>query len=341
MIRYLRRDWKTAIACVALLASSVTTMTPAYAQACSVDCLRVYSIALTNLGTSIRGIVKLTDETGAGAGARSTVVHAVWTRPDGSTFDQYANIGTRLRATFRLYSDGAPGTYTLTVADATKAGYTFDPDNSVILSDSIVVGDVSNQLPVAVPNADTVSGSAPLTVTFNSTDSFDPDGFITGYGWSFGDGNVSSEANSSHTYLGVGNFNATLTVTDNAGETASSTISIIVTDTNAGCVSSCISVDRIDLRYRRRASAIRGLVWLLDEAGLRVRGATVHGVWELPDGTVQDQYTNSGSRGRATFALPAEAAGTYSLEIVEVMKSGYAFDPEGGAGLKRSIDIDP
>ena len=53
-------------------------------------------VTLTDLGNTISGIVKLVDETGAGAGARDPVVHAIWERPDGSTFDQYANIGTRL-----------------------------------------------------------------------------------------------------------------------------------------------------------------------------------------------------------------------------------------------------
>ncbi len=112
---------------------------PASAQSCEVNCLRVYSISLTNLGDRIRGIVKLTDETYSGAGTRSAVVHVLWTEPDGTTTDRYDVIGTRLRAEYSFYTGGTPGTYTLTVAGATKPDYMFDPQNSSILSKSITV----------------------------------------------------------------------------------------------------------------------------------------------------------------------------------------------------------
>ncbi len=104
------------------------------------------------------------------------MVHAVWTRPDGSQFDQYANIGTRLRAEFRLYTAGEPGLYTLAVAGATKAGYTFDPANSALLSEDIQIGSSGNQTPIAISNADVTSGSAPLDVNFDSDGSKDTDG---------------------------------------------------------------------------------------------------------------------------------------------------------------------
>ncbi len=203
---------------------TVATATTTLAGNCSVNCLSVYSLELTDLGTSVRSIVKLVDETGAGAGARGTVVHAVWTRPDGSSFDQYANIGTRLRATFGLYTAGAPGTYKFSVVGATKAGYTFDPANSSTLSKSIVLGDISNTPPTAVPNVNIMSGSVPLTVAFDSSESFDSDGEIVAYDWDFDDGNNSTEPNPSYTYITPGSFTATLMVTDNMGAISSQSI---------------------------------------------------------------------------------------------------------------------
>ena len=310
-----RSHWKMALVHIALLVSFATMSSTASAQACSSNCLRVYSIDLANLGTSIRGIVKLTDESGAGAGPRGSVVHAVWTRPDGSTFDQYANIGTRLRAEFRLYTNAAPGTYTLTVAGATKTGYTFDPGNSSILNKSITVGSAGNQAPTAVFNADVMSGSVPLTVNFDSAGSTDPDGTIAAYAWDFGDGNSSTEASPSHIYNDIGNFNASLTVTDDMGATASNSTAITVTDSNAGCISSCMSVDKITLRYKTRSSRVKALVWLLDENNGRVRDAVVHAVWTLPDGSTVDQYSNIGTRLRAKFRLKGDAVGTYTLTV--------------------------
>jgi parallel beta-helix repeat protein len=91
-------------------------------------------------------------------------------------------------------------------------------------------GGSPNQPPVAVASVTPDHGSAPLTVQFSSADSYDPDGTISATLWDFGDGSSSSEANPSHTYTSVGNFQVMLTVTDNDGATHNTTISVEVTD---------------------------------------------------------------------------------------------------------------
>ena len=48
-----------------------------------------------------------------------------------------------------------------------------------------VVADPVNQIPVAVPTADLVGGSAPLAVVFNARDSWDPDTGIQNYEWDY------------------------------------------------------------------------------------------------------------------------------------------------------------
>ena len=133
--------WKKTLPVIAILALFITVMKPVSAGACDVNCLQVYSISLQDLGTYIRGVVKLTDEHGSSGAARSSVVHVEWTRADGTTLDQFATIGTRLRAEFRLYTMGATGAHTLNVVDATKQAYTFAPELSATLSDRIVIGD--------------------------------------------------------------------------------------------------------------------------------------------------------------------------------------------------------
>ncbi|MEI2671846.1 MAG: PKD domain-containing protein [Marmoricola sp.] len=65
------------------------------------------------------------------------------------------------------------------------------------------------------------TGVAPHTVTFSSAGSADSDGTIVSYNWQFGDGGSSTQANPSHNYTLAGSYTATLTVTDNAGGTAS------------------------------------------------------------------------------------------------------------------------
>ena len=74
-----------------------------------------------------------------------------------------------------------------------------------------------NQAPNAVIQATPSSGPAPLTVTFSSGGSSDPDGDPITYSWNFGDGGTSTQANPSYTYGSTGTFTAVLTVTDSKG----------------------------------------------------------------------------------------------------------------------------
>jgi PKD repeat protein len=63
-------------------------------------------------------------------------------------------------------------------------------------------------------------------VNFSSAGSNDPDGTITSYAWTFGDGGTASGPSAAHTYATGGTFTATLKVTDNAGATATKSLTI-------------------------------------------------------------------------------------------------------------------
>lgn len=89
--------------------------------------------------------------------------------------------------------------------------------------------DVSmNIVPTVVAAADRSTGPAPLAVNFSSAGTTDPDGFGSAlrYWWDFGDGQISTDANPSHTYAG-GTYAARLTVTDrNGGAETSAPITV-------------------------------------------------------------------------------------------------------------------
>jgi endonuclease/exonuclease/phosphatase family metal-dependent hydrolase len=85
----------------------------------------------------------------------------------------------------------------------------------------------ANQPPQVSISASTTSGTAPLNVSFVSNTS-DPDGYINSYSWNFGDGGTSSQASPSHTYTTTGIFIAQLTVLDNAGASATTSVNITV-----------------------------------------------------------------------------------------------------------------
>ncbi|NHC15704.1 ThuA domain-containing protein, partial [Motilibacter deserti] len=89
------------------------------------------------------------------------------------------------------------------------------------------------QAPTAVASATPSSGVAPLTVQFSSAGSTEPTGGVLTYAWDF-DGNGtrdSTEANPTFTYTTNGTRTARLTVTNAAGESGSTTVTVTVGNT--------------------------------------------------------------------------------------------------------------
>ena len=78
--------------------------------------------------------------------------------------------------------------------------------------------------PNQLPTASAAVACNQLTCTFDGTGSSDPDGSIASYAWTFGDGGNGAGATTTHDYGTEGTFSATLTVTDNRGGTASTTV---------------------------------------------------------------------------------------------------------------------
>lgn len=84
-----------------------------------------------------------------------------------------------------------------------------------------------NVAPSAVANG-AYSGGVNSAINFSSAGSIDTDGTIASYFWDFGDGVTSNSANPSHSYTSVGNYTATLTVTDNGGLSNSATAAVTI-----------------------------------------------------------------------------------------------------------------
>ena len=138
----------------------------------------------------------------------------------------------------KIFSLGHNSTFTNQVMDQGNGRH--DYDIAVINAATI------NQLPFANFTSSTISGSAPLPVSFNAGPSADPDGTIVSYNWNFGDFTTGTGVLNSHIFTTSGTFPVTLTVTDNAGESKSSTTNIAVggapttapsglTKTGSGC----------------------------------------------------------------------------------------------------------
>jgi glucose/arabinose dehydrogenase len=146
-----------------------------------------------------------------------------------------------------LNSDGSPGTIdAFGWAGKQVMDSAFGPDGAYYVLDygtGYFNGDANsalyrfdyvgggNRAPVARAGADRTSGAAPLTVTFSSAGSSDPDGGALTYSWAFGDGGTSTAANPSHTYTANGSYTATLTVRDPQGATGTASVPIAVGNT--------------------------------------------------------------------------------------------------------------
>jgi hypothetical protein len=65
-------------------------------------------------------------------------------------------------------------------------------------------------------------------VAFTGAGSSDPDGSIVSYRWSFGDGATGTGANLTHTYSKAGTYSVALTVTDNAGQSATAVRAVTI-----------------------------------------------------------------------------------------------------------------
>jgi len=108
-----------------------------------------------------------------------------------------------------------------------------DKDNYPLMErfeNYIGVTPVPNQLPIAnftyYPEKPAVNQS----VTFDASSSYDPDGKIMNYEWDFGDGNIMNTTHEiiNHSYSEAGNYEVTLTVTDDEGAKNSTTKMITV-----------------------------------------------------------------------------------------------------------------
>jgi len=71
-----------------------------------------------------------------------------------------------------------------------------------------------NLPPLAMVQADSRRGQAPLSIEFNASASTDPNGDALTYAWDFGDGATGSGETVSHTYTAAGEYTVVLTASD-------------------------------------------------------------------------------------------------------------------------------
>jgi PKD repeat protein len=125
------------------------------------------------------------------------------------------------------FSDGAGSGVTPTHTFSSAGDYSVTltvTDNRGVTGTSTSVLTVTNNAPTAAFTQTCIA----LSCSFDATASADSDGTVAGYAWTFGDAGTGSGATPNHTYAADGTYLVTLTVTDNAGGTTTTSHSVTV-----------------------------------------------------------------------------------------------------------------
>ncbi len=101
------------------------------------------------------------------------------------------------------------------------------------------IGEI-NSPPISNFTYEPTNPSTADIIFFNDT-SYDMDGYIVSWYWDFGDGNISTDRNTTHIYADNGVYNVTLTVTDNDNASATRNITLIINNQPPIAVNDTIS----------------------------------------------------------------------------------------------------
>ena len=224
---------------------------------------------------------------------------------------------------------------------------------TVVVIDDIKIGDAP---PVASIAAAPLGGQAPLEVTFSAAGSSDEDGTITSYAWDFGDGGTSADVDVVHTYADVGTYTATLTVTDDFGNTAAASVTIVADTAPVAAIAADPVAGRAPLEVTFSGAGstddgtIESYAWDFGD------GETGEGVEIVHAYAAEGEYTatltvtdNFGNTGTASVAIAVEPAGTRftrgdtnadgKVDIADAITTlGYLFGAEGDPSKAKVRD---
>jgi flagellar hook assembly protein FlgD/PKD repeat protein len=262
---------------------------------------------------TIRPNQRITDSVTVGSGQRSLSVTTRWpgsdvvTRlvsPSGVQHDRgtvdaavdHTNTDTREVYTV---TDPEPGEWTIELI-----GANVKPGGEPVTVDSFQLA-ASELEPVVVIDADDDRGVAPLPVGFDGSGTTSPNGDISSYAWDFGDGHTASGAAPSHTFTEPGRYEVELTVTDEAGISATSLRTITVSEENEAPAAE-MTFQTID--------AATGEVGFLADAS-DADGEVVEYRWDLDGDGTADRVTT----GSSVLWSPgdAPAVGAARLTVVD------------------------
>lgn len=247
--------------------------------------------------------------------AQPPIVSHSWAFGDGLTAE-----GTAVAHTYTV-----AGTYhtALTVTDS--VGLTNQTTTPVLISAAPVQ---ENQQPTASFTVTPSAGKAPLTVAFEASASSDPDGSISNYVWSFGDGTSASGVSTQHTYTGIAEYTASLQVTDDKGATATSSKTVSVLAQEQATIDFELSQAQVDHTWKTFTFSktfidpivIAGPPSFTDSAPstVRIRKVTPTGF----EARIEEWNYLDGIHAQETFSFITMEKGAYTLDNGAKIEAG-------------------
>jgi len=186
-----------------------------------------------------------------------------------------------------------------------------------------------NQPPVADFSFSPSAPGVGELVRFDASDSSDPDGRIRNYEWTFGDDLSGSGRTTTHTYSRNGSYTVRLTVADDDGVTASTTKTIVVTETAQPS-----QITSIDFPERIPTGVeAKGMMKFHDPDGDLVRAR-----FEVLEGDLEDftldltkppyaEQLEGLIEGSFNFEIAVDQPGSYHITITLVDKKGLTSEP--------------
>ena len=135
------------------------------------------------------------------------------------------------------------------------------------------------------------------------------------------------------TYTGIGNYTATLTVTDNRGGTGTTTVGIQTQqDPNAVVRVQSIALAAVSVAGGKQ---VRATVKITNPAGAAISGATVAGNFS---GAVTGSGTaTTDASGNAVITSKKFKKGAVTFTVTGVTKSGFTYSPAQNIVTSASI----
>lgn len=253
----------------------------------------------------------VTDDDGASASATRTITVS---QQNAAPTADFSSSCTRLACQFTDGSGDSDGSIVEwnwsfgdgEISGATNPSHEYDADGTytvelTVTDDEGTTASTSREVTVTStnnpPTANFGSSCNGLSCSFTDTSS-DPDGSVTGWSWTFGDGGTSTARNPSRVYAAAGTYSVTLTITDDGGATSQRTASVTVT-----------AAPKISLTATGREDDTKQYMIL------RWSGATSALIDVYRNGTRLSNVTEND--GRHTVARKYTQPATYLLKVCE------------------------